>query len=73
MTQRDDDDGSDPDTGRVSDALDAARQHMQDLERRLEQLQQQLLAKGTRDVLENAREAVEQVAREALDELKNKN
>ncbi len=59
------------DVDQVFAALDHAKKYAHDLECRLEQLQQQLLARGTRgDVLKAAQEAVESVTREASEVLK---
>lgn len=64
----------DQDLDRTCKAIDTARHHLQDLERKLEQLQQQLLARGTRsDVLEQARQALETAMKEVAMDLRKDN
>lgn len=54
---------------RLKRAISAAQQHLHQAEERLLHLQRQVLARGTRDVLEQAREAVRQANESANDDL----
>jgi len=73
---RDGDDDSDElaKVTHTNEAIRAARQHVLELEQRLQWLQQQLLARGTRkDVLRQAREAIDATVKEVEDDLRNEN
>lgn len=67
--------GGDQNGGTVTDdekevmahAIEAAQRHVHALEVRLEELRRQLLARGTRDVLDEAEDAVKRTAHDAIE------
>jgi hypothetical protein len=74
MGSRSKDDGDEKDINETADALNVARQHLLEFEKQLEQLQQQLLARGTRqDVLRQARQALDLTMHKLDDDLKSRN
>jgi hypothetical protein len=65
----DDSDGNHEET-ELAEVLDRVKNVVHNFERRLDALQQQLLARGTRDVRKAAEDALAEVAKEAAEALK---
>lgn len=63
-----DGDDDDADAARL---IESAAQRVHELELELLELQKKCLARGTRDVLEQAREIVRRIAQEAADKLED--